>query len=377
MPNPPHVHPRDRAGAAAPGRGRAPEPAHEPDGEDVRARVAGVPLGELHLDSDATRRALDVLTEGLLSGPRELTAAQVAAVAGVREDEVWAFWNAFGLRLPAPDEPAFAASDAHVIGGFITAAGRVGLTAASGVSLIRAMGHSVERMVTWQSEALVEHLVTKYGLRDADARRMLVDRLREIHPLLEIGVVHSWRRHLAAVACRLAAEAETPRPDGDELPLARAVGLADMVGFTARTAGLGAAALADFIQGFETRARDVVTSSGGRVVKTIGDALLFVTDDAQAGASVALGLGEQFGPESETPLRIGLVWGRVLSKFGDVFGPSIALASRLCDIAGPGRVLVDEATAALLEPQFLLDALEVRDLPGIGPVRPSLLIAAQ
>lgn len=339
--------------------------------------VAGVPLGELHLDSLATRRALDVLTEGLLGGPRSLTAAEVAEAAGVREDEVWAFWNAFGLRLPARDEDAFADSDAHVIGGFINAAGRVGLTPASGVSLIRAMGHSVERMVSWQTETLVEHLVTKYGLRDAEARRMLVDRLREIHPLLEVGVVHSWRRHLAAVAARLAAEADDERPEGDELPLARAVGLADMVGFTARTAGLGAAALADFIQEFETRARDVVTSSGGRVVKTIGDALLFVTDDADAGALVALGLGEQFGPESETPLRIGLVWGRVLSKFGDVFGPAIALASRLCDVAGPGRVLVDEATAALLEPRFLLDALDVRDLPGIGPVRPSLLIAAR
>ncbi len=166
---------------------------------------------------------------------------------------------------------------------------------------------------------------------------------------------------------------EAPATVSDELPLARAVGLADVVGFTIRTAELGAEALADYVQGFEAQARDVVTAHGGRVVKTVGDALLFVADDAATGARVALGLVEALGPDTDAPLRVGLVWGRVLSRFGDIFGPTVALASRLCDEAGPGRVLVDEATAGCL-PGFRLDPLEVRDVAGIGPLRPYLLI---
>ncbi|HMO11921.1 MAG TPA: adenylate/guanylate cyclase domain-containing protein, partial [Actinotalea sp.] len=159
------------------------------------------------------------------------------------------------------------------------------------------------------------------------------------------------------------------------LPLARAVGLADVVGFTPRTADLGAAALADFVQGFEATARDVVAAHGGRVIKTVGDALLFVADDPDTGARVALGLVDVLGPESEAPLRVGLVWGRVLARFGDIFGPTVALAARLCDQAGPGRVLVDEDTAAQIGGRFLLDPLGVREVPGIGDLRPVLLIA--
>ena len=195
--------------------------------------------------------------------------------------------------------------------------------------------------------------------------------------------MHAWRRQLAAIAGRFADEfAGSHAPaDSDELPLARAVGFADVVSFTTRTAGLGSHALADFIQGFETRSRDVITAAGGRVVKTIGDAVLFVADDAATGASVALGLAGGFapgqGPQAEgLQVRVGLVWGRVLSRFGDVFGPSVNLAARLTGEAEPGGVLVDEVTAALLTPtatgsgRFTLTPLPERDLPGLGPVRP-------
>ena len=318
--------------------------------------------------------ALARLEDAVLGGPRELTAADVARLAGVEPAELATFWNALGLRLPDPDEKAFTSADVAVVSGFIGASHEYGLSPTAGVSLVRAMGHTMERLVSWQTETIVEHLATKYGLRDADARGLLLERLLLIDDLLAQGLVHAWRRHLAAAAGRASALAARGADEvSDELPLARAVGLADVVGFTTRTAELGAEALADYVQGFEAQARDVVTAHGGRVVKTIGDALLFVADDAATGARVALGLAEALGPDSDAPLRVGLVWGRVLSRFGDIFGPAVALASRLCDEAGPGRVLVDEATAGCL-PGFLLDALEVRDVAGIGPLRPYLLV---
>lgn len=320
-------------------------------------------------------RALARLQDAVLGGPRELTAAEAARLAGVEPAELATFWNALGLRLPDPDEKAFSAADVAVVGAFVGASHEYGLSPAAGVSLVRAVGHTMERLVTWQTETIVEHLATKYGLRDAAARGLLLERLLPIHDLLAQGLLLAWRRHLATAAGRSAAvAARGADDDSDELPLARAVGLADVVGFTTRTAELGAEALADYIQGFEARARDVVTERGGRVVKTVGDALLFVADDAATGARIALGLVQALGPDSDAPLRVGLVWGRVLSRFGDIFGPTVALASRLCDEAGPGRVLVDEATAGCLQ-GFWLDPLEVREIAGIGPLRPYLLIA--
>lgn len=317
--------------------------------------------------------ALARLEDAVLGGPRELTAEQVARRAGVEPRELAAFWNALGLHLPAPEEPAFTAADVAVVEGFVGASHEYGLSPSAGVSLVRAMGHTMERLVSWQTETIVEHLGTKYGLGDADARALLLDRLLLIDDLLARGLVHAWRRHLAAAAERSAAVAARGADHADGLPLARAVGLADVVGFTTRTAELGTEALAEYVQGFEAQARDVVTECGGRVIKTVGDALLFVADDAATGARVALGLVEALGPESEAPLRVGLAWGRVLSRFGDIFGPVVALASRLCDEAGPGRVLVDEATAGCL-PDFVLEPLEVREVAGIGPLRPYLLI---
>jgi adenylate cyclase len=201
------------------------------------------------------------------------------------------------------------------------------------------------------------------------------------------------------MAGRIAAEFGEARlvdqPDPTALPLARAVGFADMVSFTRRTAGLGPTDLSVFVQRFETAARDVVTAAGGRVVKTIGDAVLFVADDVFTGAQVALGLARVLGSELDvdaersagglaegargvTPVRVGFVQGRVLSRFGDVFGASVNIAARLTDIAEPSTVLTDTATAALLgrDPRFVLATLPARDLAGLGSIAPVLVSAA-
>lgn len=314
----------------------------------------------------------------MLGGPRDRTLADTAAAAGVGQDEVALFWRALGLPAVGASDRGFTADDAAVIGAFVRAAAEYELSADSGVSMVRAIGHSAERLVTWQTETVVEHLAQRYGLTNGAARRLLLDRLPEVSALLERGLVHAWRRHVAAIGHRVVADvaADAAGEGSDELPLLRATGFADMVGFTTRTADLGARALADFVQGFEARARDVVTTGGGRVVKTIGDAVLFVADDPVTGARVALGLADAFGPGSASPVRVGLVWGRLLSRFDDVFGPSVNLAARLTDEAGPGRVLLDEATAARLRDEggFVLEPLPGREVAGLGSLRPVLLV---
>jgi adenylate cyclase len=330
------------------------------------------------VSAEVSAASVAALEDALLGGPRDLTLADTARAAGVREDEVALFWQALGLPAVGPAERAFTADDASVIGAFVRAAAVYELSADAGVSMVRAIGHSAERLVTWQTETVIEHLARRYGLANGDARRLLLDRLPEVSALLERGLAHAWRRHVAAMGHRVVADvvADAAGETSDELPLLRATGFADVVGFTTRTAELGARALADYVQGFEARARDVVTAGGGRVVKTIGDAVLFVADDPVTGARVALGLAAAFGPDSASPVRVGLVWGRLLSRFGDVFGPSVNLAARLTDEAGPGRVLLDEVTARRLgeEGGFVLEPLPEREVAGLGSLRPVLLV---
>ncbi|HEX5331633.1 MAG TPA: adenylate/guanylate cyclase domain-containing protein [Cellulomonas sp.] len=358
----------------------------------------GTPTDATSTPAGAAASTLAELDDVLLGGPRTLTLRDLASRIDAPLDFVRLYWQTLGLPHPEADDVVFTEQDADAVARVSRMIRERGFTLRTASSLTRALGHTADRLALWQVEALVEDMATRYGLDDTSARLLVLDRLADLAPLLEAQLVHAWRRQLAAIAGRLAAdysEQRTSGADREGLPLARAVGFADMVSFTRRTAGLGSTDLSEFVQRFEYAARNVVTNAGGRVVKTIGDAVLFVADDVVTGARVALGLARELGGELDveleqaagglaegargvTPVRVGFVWGRVLSRFGDVFGPSVNLAARLTDIADPSAVLTDTATGELLarDARFVVETLPERELAGIGPIAPVLLRSA-
>lgn len=337
--------------------------------------TGAVPEGADPLDAST----LDRIEQVLLGGRRSLSLAQTAEQVRADVEDVRLFWHSLGLPTGELDAVAYTDADVDVLREILAARDHYELSERTSVSLVRAIGHTTDRLVLWQVEALVEHMIERFSLDDASARLLMLDRLPEIAQLLERQLVHAWRRHLAAIAARFAEEfgAAHEISGDDQLPLVRAVGFADVVAFTTRTAKLGSHDLADFVQDFEARARDVVTAGGGRVVKTIGDAVLFVADDPVTGAEVALGLAEAFGVQSPAPVRVSLVWGRLLSRFGDVFGQSVNLAARLTGEADPGSVLLDERTGELLAGEsgaaYRLTPQPAREVPGLGLLAPVLL----
>ncbi len=357
-------------------------------GQDEPEDVSATAVADAVAAPSRVARTTD-LDELLLGGPRTLTARDLARIAHVDLELVRTFWRTLGLPSHGDDEVMFTERDAQALVTATSLVAEHGLDLRTVVTVIRSLGHTSDRLALWQVEALVEDMSTRYELDDTSARLLVLDRLRDLAPVLEQQLLHSYRRQLAAVADRYAAEfgdARGQAAQSEALPLARAVGFADMVSFTRRTAGLGSTDLSSFVQRFETAARDVVVGAGGRVVKTIGDAVLFIADTPGVGAAVAVGLADAFGDSLDvaaarstgglaegargvTPVRVGLVWGRVLSRFGDVFGPSVNLAARLTDVAEPSTVLVDAATAQVLggDPRFRLTEQPVRDLPGLGP----------
>jgi class 3 adenylate cyclase len=131
---------------------------------------------------------------------------------------------------------------------------------------------------------------------------------------------------------------------------------------------------------FEDVAHDTVTALGGRVVKMIGDEVMFVTDLAAQAARIALALAEAYADdELLSDVRVALAVGPVLVQDGDYYGPVVNLASRAAEIAAPGSVLVsDEFHTALLaeiggsppEPEeFAFKALRPRLLKDLGRVQ--------
>ena len=117
----------------------------------------------------------------------------------------------------------------------------------------------------------------------------------------------------------------------------------DIVGFTSRSKELTETELVQWIEYFEAECSGLVVDHGGRVIKNIGDEVLFVADDVAAAADAALTMTARGAdPDDDFPeVRAGIAYGDVVARLGDVFGPTVNIASRLTSIARPGSVLID------------------------------------
>jgi adenylate cyclase len=200
---------------------------------------------------------------------------------------------------------------------------------------------------------------------------------------LEPLVVYAWRRQAASALARIVADAAPEALAEDESDPARpvtvrAVGFADLVSFTRLVRRLTERELAMMVQHFEALASDVVTAHGGRVVKTVGDEVLFVSTPGAAAAAIALEIPRALAEDDLLPpVRVGMATGPVVGRLGDVFGTTVNRASRLTALARPGTVLVDVATVHSLAGVTGIEVRQLRgrSLRGIGHVVPWLLRA--
>ena len=142
--------------------------------------------------------------------------------------------------------------------------------------------------------------------------------------------------------------------------------------FTALSNELSREKIGDLVEVFEARCGDVIAANGGRLIKSMGDAVLFVNEDALGAFETAEGIIKVVGRDKRMPdVRIGLATGSVVMRLGDVFGPPVNLAARLTAVARRNRVIVDHDTADLLPK----DQIETRPLParpmrGFGVMEP-------
>jgi adenylate cyclase len=144
------------------------------------------------------------------------------------------------------------------------------------------------------------------------------------------------------------------------------VGFVDLVGFTALSQGLSPRTLARAVSEFEAVAGDLVTSGDGRVVKELGDGMMFVAADAGSACEIALGLLDALADHTVLPpLRASLAAGEVIAREGDYFGP--VLASRVLGLAAPGELLVTlEARARVTGDRYRFEAIGRWSIRGLA-----------
>ncbi|WP_091282559.1 adenylate/guanylate cyclase domain-containing protein [Arcanobacterium phocae] len=311
----------------------------------------------------------------LLGGAPKYALHQAADLAGMDVDSVRRFWRAMGFPyIQNPDSVLFTEYDIDVMRAHQDFVKRGKMDEDTQNSLIRAQAQLSDRIVLWQYEALVEEAENRYGLDEVSARYWVLDHIQDYEQFLIYQTKYAWRRHLTAFLRRTEVELEgMSYSGGDTMPLTRAVGFVDLVSFTQRSGELSPHQLVDFIQTFEFTSRDVISAHGARVVKTVGDAVLYIADDLRTGATVVAEIVRALRATPGMPqVRASLVWGGLVSRFGDVFGPKVNLASRLCSIAPVGGILVDRPTAEALkrldEHAYRIEPFGTPNLQGIGNI---------
>lgn len=307
---------------------------------------------------------VDDLAEAFLREPRRYTSHQVADMAGVPVYRARRYWRALGFANVPDDAVEFTDSDVTALKTLLSLVGD-GVYDEDHVLLVaRALGRATARLAESQAELGAETLDqagVPLSQRPAAWRR----RADRVVPDLEQLLVYAWRRQLASAAGRMA--------DQDQTTVRLAVGFADLVGFTRLSRQLTESELAALVERFEGRSADLVTSSGGRMVKTLGDSVLFVADKAHDAAEIALRLVATHAKVKGMPeLRIGLATGPVIGRMGDVFGTTVNLASRLTALAHPGTILADPAMAEDLtgDQAFDLRPVDRLTVRGLGELVP-------
>jgi adenylate cyclase len=245
------------------------------------------------------------------------------------------------------------------------------VSAQTAMDLVRGLGATTARLASWQVDLVLEQLSGGTGRRAGLSASEAFVTAQRLLPELEPLLVHAWRLQLAAAVERVL-------NDDDTLidAVFASVGFADLVGFTRLSRRLAVRELASLVERFEQVAGDAVAGAGARLVKTLGDEVLFVADRPSAAAQAALALVDVFSSEeSVPPLRVGVATGLVIGRMGDVFGTTVNLASRLTSMARPGGVLVDDATAQDLagDSRFRTVPAVPRPVRGLGMVQPHVL----
>lgn len=345
-------------------------------GDNVLAAVLAV-LGGAHRDGepatdDTDLSPTDRVTGGILAGAGRYTRTEVAERAGISLADAQRLWRALGFAEVGADERVFTSADIDALSDVVALIDGGVLDMAGALALARPFGHLFSRLAVVQTGLLADVLGARITDDQTADDPLLAEHVArqamavsaDLLPALERTTVYVWRRHLAVEAGRALLPADVSDLHDDRTA---AIGFIDITGFTRLTRGLSSAELAALLEPFEAIVLECALAHGGKVIKNLGDEVMFVAGEAAAAAEIALGALERIGADDRLPpVHAGLAWGPVLRRGGDVYGEVVNLASRITGLARRGTIRIDEAMAEQLEsdPRFRVSRRPPRRVRG-------------
>lgn len=342
------------------------------EGEAREARLAllerlageGVPLEELREAVAAGRLALLPVERELAGDGRRYSPREIAEISGVELELLQRFTAAFGVPYPDPDEPVLTEAELEAAQR-VKAFREAGLPEDGMLQVARTIGMATARIAEANRELVVRTLVQP-GDTERDLALRLAGAARQMLPLIGPTIFHAFQMHMLEQVRRdVIGTADLASGEiGGTTELT--VCFADLVEFTRLGEEIAAEELGQVAGRLEEMAA-AVAQPPVRLVKTIGDAAMFVSTDPEPMLTAALELiaaaeaeGEQF-----PWLRAGLACGSVLPQWGDYYGRPVNLASRVTGVARPGSVVVDAAVKDAAGEGFAYTFIGERRLKGI------------
>jgi adenylate cyclase len=307
----------------------------------------------------------EALERAIVGSVPELSGEQVAESADLSVAQARRLWRALGFP-EAGGAKAFTTADAEALARVARIVKDGNLDFDTIVRMTRAVGQTLDRLAEWEVATLAAQL-DRSGV-DSSKRDEALRLVQTIGPDFESLLTYAWRRHLVAAITRV----ESGNGGEDEQVAEATVGFADLVSFSALTNRLGENEIGDLVEVFEGRSHDVVALHGGRVVKTLGDSVLFMAPSPGEAIEIAWDIVKVIGGDARLPdVRVGVITGSVVLRMGDVYGPAVNLAARLVGVARRNRVITDLHTAGRLDPdKYETRALPARPVRGFGDLEP-------
>jgi adenylate cyclase len=150
-----------------------------------------------------------------------------------------------------------------------------------------------------------------------------------------------------------------------------AIAFLDLTGFTLLTDEWGDERAAEQAQQLSDLAQTAAITHQGRVVKLLGDGVMFYFADPQDAVRCGLDLIDLSINAGLPPARVGADAGQLISREGDFYGRTVNVAARVADYARPREVLVtDRVVAASSEARAAFREIGPISLRGVAePVK--------
>jgi adenylate cyclase len=300
------------------------------------------------------------------------TAREVQAQTGLPARTLARIRRLNGLPEPDPDDRAFSDEDvaaARAIRLFLDA----GIGEAAIDETTAVLGEGMARLATTISAQFLQAFLHENDSEEEVAARF-AELARQLTPGLAPILMSAFTTQLRVSIARGVIGRAELQSGRRAVEHRLAVCFVDLVGFTRLGTQIELLELGTVV-GRLTQLAAAHAEPPVRLIKTIGDAAMFVSPASEPLVDAALSLVEAAADEDLPSLRAGIAFGPATDVAGDYYGTSVNVASRVTGIARPGSVLCTREVRDACPEAFDWSAAGRHHLKGVG--RPLALFRAR